>query len=269
LPRRPRQPYGPDSPHYPASLYNGMIHPLVPYGIKGAIWYQGEADAGRWLRYRRLLPAMITCWRDEWGQGDFPFYIVQLANFMTTSVKPTDSSWARLREAQMMTATTFPNCGIACIIDTGEARDIHPKNKQDVGKRLALAALAQTYGKKIVYSGPVYASMQVEGAKVRVKFKHVGSGLTTRTSGMPSASNMKAEDYKFTLGDGPLEGFAIAGADKQFVWAKATIEGDTVVLSAKGVDKPVAVRYAWANNPVCNLYNKEGLPAVPFRTDDW
>ena len=268
-PRRPRAPYGPDSAGYPAVLYNAMIHPLIPYGIKGALWYQGEADAGRWQQYRRLLPAMIRCWRDEWGQGPFPFYIVQLANFMSVKPQPAPSSWAALRESQMLTATNVPHCGIACIIDLGETRDIHPKNKQDVGKRLARVALAKTYGKDVVYSGPVFDAMKVEGATVRVTFKHVGGGLVTRTSDMPSASNYAKADYKLTFGDGPVKGFAVAGADKKFVWAEAKLEGNVVVLSAKEVTHPVAVRYAWADNPVCNLYNREGLPAVPFRTDDW
>ena len=268
-PRRPRLPAGPDSARRPAALYNAMIHPLTPFAIKGAIWYQGEANASRAPEYRKLLPALIRNWRTEWKQGDFPFLIVQLANFMAVSPNPTDTGWARLREAQTLTAKTVPNCGLAVIIDTGEARDIHPRNKQDVGKRLALVALAKTYGKTVVYSGPEYQSMKVEGDRVRITFTHIGGGLTTRTSEMPSASNMAKEGYKFTLGSGPVKGFAVAGADKKFAWAQGKLDGDTVVLWSDKVTKPVAVRYAWANNPICNLYNREGLPAVPFRTDDW
>ncbi len=226
-----------------------MIAPLIPYGIKGAIWYQGESNAGRAFQYRTLLPTMIRDWRTRWGEGDFPFFIVQLANFQDTKPEPGESDWAELREAQLMTMRTVPKTGMAVIIDIGDAKDIHPKDKQDVGKRLALAALAIAYGKKIEYSGPLYKSMQKEGKAIRLTFDHVGGGLVAR-------------------GD-KLQGFAIAGADKHFVWADATISGNAVVVSSPQVPAPVAVRYAWANNPVCNLYNKAGLPASPFRTDDW
>lgn len=248
-PGRPREPFGPSHPHSPSGLYNAMIAPLIPYGIQGAIWYQGESNAGRAYQYRTLFPAMITNWRQDWGQGDFPFLFVQLANFMQTKPDPGDSAWAELREAQTMTLC-LPNAGMATIIDIGEANNIHPKNKQDVGKRLALWALARTYGKDVVYSGPIYRSMKVEGGKIRLSFDHVGSGLVA--------------------GDGEaLQGFAIAGADRKFVWAEANIDGRTVVVGSDQVASPVAVRYAWADNPVCNLYNKENLPAGPFRTDDW
>ena len=248
-PRRPRPPFGPGNPHSPAGLYNAMIAPLIPYGIQGAIWYQGESNAGRAYQYRQLFPAMITNWREDWGQGKFPFLFVQLANFMAVDPEPVDSAWAELREAQLMTLA-LPKTGMAVIIDIGEANNIHPKNKQDVGKRLALWALAKTYGKKQVYSGPIYKSMKTEGNKIILDFEHVGGGLAAR-------------------GGEPLKGFAVAGADQKFVWADAKIEGDTVVVSSDEVSEPVAVRYGWANNPVCNLYNKEGLPASPFRTDDW
>ncbi|MHC4087760.1 MAG: sialate O-acetylesterase [Planctomycetota bacterium] len=248
-PRRPGAPFGPGNPHSPAGLYNAMIAPLIPYSIGGAIWYQGESNAGRAYQYRKLFPAMITNWRKDWGQGDFPFLFVQLANFMAVDPEPVDSAWAELREAQLMTLA-LPNAGMAVIIDIGEARDIHPKNKQDVGKRLALWALGKTYGKKLTYSGPIYKSKRTEGNKITLEFEHVGGGLTA--------------------GEGePLKGFAVAGADHKFVWADAKIEGDTVVISSDKVSEPAAVRYGWANNPVCNLYNKEGLPASPFRTDDW
>jgi sialate O-acetylesterase len=248
-PRRPRTPFGPENPHSPAGLYNAMIAPLIPYGIGGAIWYQGESNAGRAYQYRRLFPAMIKNWRDDWGQGAFPFLFVQLANFMAVDPEPVDIAWAELREAQLMTLA-LPNTGMAVIIDIGEANDIHPKNKQDVGKRLALWALAGTYGKKLVYSGPIYKSMRVEDDKIVLQFEHIGGGLFAKE------------------GDS-LKGFAIAGPDRKFVWADAKIDGDTVVASSDKVAEPVAVRYAWANNPICNLYNKDGLPASPFRTDDW
>lgn len=248
-PRRPGAPFGPGNPHSPAGLYNAMIAPLIPYSIGGAIWYQGESNAGRAYQYRKLFPAMITNWRKDWGQGDFPFLFVQLANFMAVDPEPVDSAWAELREAQLMTLA-LPNAGMAVIIDIGEARDIHPKNKQDVGKRLALWALGKSYGKKQVYSGPIYKSKRTEGNKITLEFEHVGGGLAAG-------------------GGEPLKGFAVAGADRKFVWADAKIDGNTVIISSDEVSEPAAVRYGWANNPVCNLYNKEGLPASPFRTDDW
>jgi len=247
-PRRPRVPFGPGHSHSPAGLYNAMIAPLIPYAIQGAIWYQGESNAGRAYQYRELFPAMIQCWRRDWGQGDFPFLFVQLANFMAQKPEPDDSAWAELREAQLMTLE-LPETGMAVIIDIGEARDIHPKNKQDVGKRLALWALANTYGQEIVYCGPLYKSMERKGKNIVLHFDHVGGGLVAQ--------------------GGDLKGFAIAGKDRQFVWADARIEGKTVVVSNAEVSQPVAVRYAWADNPLCNLYNKAGLPASPFRTDTW
>jgi len=248
LPPRPEEPIGPGHVYSPMGLYNGMIVPIIPYGIRGAIWYQGESNAWRAYQYRTLFPTMIKNWRDKWGQGDFPFLFVQLANFEATSPQPQESDWAELREAQLMTLS-MPNTGMAVMIDIGEANDIHPKNKQDVGKRLALWALAKTYGKTIVYSGPIYTLMEVQGNKTILHFDHVGGGLVAK-------------------GDS-LKGFTVAGADKKFVWADAKIEGNTVVVSSDKVSVPVAVRYAWAKNPVCNLYNKEGLPATPFRTDTW
>jgi sialate O-acetylesterase len=248
-PRRPGAPFGPGNPHSPSGLYNAMIAPLIPYGIRGAIWYQGESNAGRAYQYRKLFPAMIKNWRTDWEEGDFPFLFVQLANFMAVKPDPGESNWAELREAQLMTLS-LPNTGMATIIDIGDANNIHPKNKQDVGKRLALWALAKTYDKDLVYSGPLYKSMEVKGNQIVLHFDHIDSGLVTK-------------------GGESLKGFAIAGADRKFVWADAKIEGDTVVVSSDQVSEPVAVRYAWADNPVCNLYNKEGLPASPFRTDQW
>jgi sialate O-acetylesterase len=247
-PKALRPPAGPDSPNHPSTLYNGMIAPIVPYAIRGATWYQGEANTGQALKYRALLPAMIGDWRHAWGEGDFPFYIVQLANYMARKPEPGESNWAALREAQFLTTTTVKNTGLATIIDIGMADNIHPTNKQDVGHRLALNALALTYGKQIEYSGPVFQRFTVEGGKVVVHFTHLGGGLLSK-------------------GGGPLSGFAIAGADKQFVWAEAVISGDTVVLGNAKVATPTAVRYAWADNPECSLVNQAGLPAVPFRSD--
>jgi len=248
-PRRPGQPLGPGHPHSPAGLYNAMIAPLSPYTIRGAIWYQGESNASRAYQYRELFPTMIKSWWKAWRLGDFPFLFVQLANFREVKEEPGESDWAELREAQSMTLD-LPNTGMAVIIDIGEANNIHPKNKQDVGKRLALWAQANTYGKDVVYSGPLYTSMERKGNKIVLHFDHVGGGLVAG-------------------GDKPLKGFAIAGADQKFVWADARIVGDTVVVSSESVADPVAVRYAWADNPICNLYNKAGLPASPFRTDAW
>ena len=237
------------NPNVPTVLYNAMIAPLVPYGIKGAIWYQGESNVDRAYQYRALFPAMISDWRKQWGQGDFPFVYVQLANFLPRVDEPTASAWAELREAQLMTLD-LPKTGMATIIDIGEADNIHPQNKQEVGRRLSLWARHLANGESLVYSGPLYQSHTIAGNSVRIQFDHRGGGLTT-------PENV------------PLTGFAVAGADRKFVWADAQIEGDTVVVSSPAVPDPVAVRYGWANNPACNLYNAEGLPASPFRTDTW
>ena len=240
----------------PMLLYNKMIYPILDFPIKGVIWYQGESNAGGKdaYEYRNLFHTMIEDWRARWtNSGNFPFLFVQLANYMAAKPEPSESDWAVLRESQSKTLTTTPNTGQAVITDIGEAGDIHPRNKQDVGYRLALAALKLTYGDdKVVYSGPVYKSKKVEGNKIRLSFDHVGSGL------------MATKD-KY----GYLKGFAIAGSDKKFVWAKAMIEGDDVIVWSEDVKNPTAVRYAWADNPDdANLYNKEGLPASPFRTEE-
>ncbi|GMV99569.1 MAG: 9-O-acetylesterase [Candidatus Hydrogenedentota bacterium] len=232
----------------PGVLYNGMIAAVAPYTLKGAIWYQGESNAGRAKQYQTLFPLMIRDWRARWGQGDFPFLIVQLAAFTERKPEPAEDAWAELREAQVMTLRE-PNTGMAVTIDIGDAANIHPLNKQDVGKRLALAARKVAYGEDLIYSGPMYRESAIEGNKVRVKFDHVGGGLVAK-------------------GDS-LTGFSIAGADKKFVWANALIEGDSVVVWSDSVAEPAAVRYAWAANPDCNLFNAEGLPASPFRTDTW
>ena len=236
------------NPNAYTALYNGMIAPLTPLAVRGVIWYQGEANVGRSAQYRTLLPALIDDWRSRFTGRDIGFHIVSLANFLQIAEKPSESAWAELREAQALTTRTLPDCGLALAIDIGEANDIHPKNKQEVGRRLALDAEALTYGaRNVEWSGPWYESMRTEGDRLRLTFSHVGGGLVAK--------------------DGPLKGFAVAGADRHFVWADAVISGDSVVVSAPGVSHPVAARYAWGDNPVCNLYNKAGLPAVPFRTD--
>jgi sialate O-acetylesterase len=230
----------------PSSLYNGMIAPLAPFAMRGAIWYQGEGNAGRAWQYRKLLPAMLQGWRKAWGEGDFPFLVVQLPNFGPRRAEPTESAWAELREAQLLTLR-IPGTGLAVTIDSGEAGDVHPKDKAPVGRRLALWALGAVYEQPVEYSGPLFDSMTVEGEAVRVHFRHVGKGLEGR--------------------GGVLRGFAIAAKGGEFHWADARIDGDAVVVSSPAVRAPEAVRYAWADNPECNLYNRDGLPASPFRTD--
>ena len=240
-PKAPLEPY-----HYkrPSSLYNRYVAPIQPYGIKGVIWYQGESDAGRWLMYRKLFPALIKNWRQDWGQGDFPFLFVQYAGFDDDKAK----KWPLLRESQAM-ALSVPNTAMATAIDVGEPNDIHPPRKQEVGARLALVARAKVYGEKIEYSGPAFKKMEIKNGQAIIEFTHIGSGLEMK--GMR------------------LTGFQIAGQDKRFVDANATIDGTSVIVSSTDVAVPVAVRYAWHRYPKCSLYNKEGLPAPPFRTDDW
>lgn len=235
--------------HAPTALYNGMIAPLQPFALKGVIWYQGESNADRAEQYRTLFPALIADWRGHWNT-ELPFLFVQLASFMPARPAPTESAWAELREAQALTLQV-PGTGMATAIDIGEAADIHPHNKQEVGRRLALAARHVAYGdKKVVYSGPTYASLVVAGKAIRLKFTHYGAGLAVK--------------------NGPaLQGFAVAGADRQFHWATARLVGKEVVVESPEVSQPVAVRYDWADNPNGNLINREGLPAVPFRTDSW
>ncbi|MDR1145977.1 MAG: hypothetical protein LBK71_07580, partial [Verrucomicrobiales bacterium] len=238
------------------TLYDGMIAPLVPYGLRGVIWYQGESNSDRAGQYQKLFPRLITNWREDWGQGDFPFYFVQLANFSPCQDFPTESRWAELREAQLMTLS-LPNTGMAVIIDAGDARDIHPRDKQTVGHRLALIALSRDYGfteKKFLwfkqpleYSGPIFRQMTVSGGKIILEFDHLGKGLVNKNPA------------------GGLQGFAVSADGQTFVWADATIRGDRVIVSADGVPHPVAVRYAWADNPAASLYNADGLPASPFQ----
>ncbi len=226
-------------PHFPSALYNAMIAPVVPYGMKGVIWYQGESNAGQSKQYQTLFPAMIADWRTKWKLGDFPFLFVQIAPFKG---QPPE-----IREAQFLTLAKSKNTAMAVTTDYGDANDIHPKQKEPVGNRLSLAARALAYGEKIIYSGPLYKEMKVAGNEVGIRFDHTGGGLVAK--------------------DGDLKGFTIAGADGKFVPAKAVIKGDAVVVSAEGVSDPKSVRYGWDNVPDVNLFNKEGLPASPFRTD--
>ncbi len=241
---------GPNS--YPTLLFNAMINPLVPYPIKGAIWYQGESNAGRAKQYQRVFPSLITDWRNHWNQGDFPFLFVSLANYTEAPEQPGESDWAELREAQTKTLS-LPNTGMALAIDIGEAGDIHPRNKQDVGKRLALNAYKIAYGKDVVHAGPMYKEVVFTDGKAMIEFSETGSGLKVKNR------------Y------GYLNGFTLAGADRKFHWAKAElVDYNTVVVYSDDVQNPVAVRYGWANNPDdLNLYNMEGFPANPFRTDNW
>ena len=241
--------------HRPANLYNGVLTPIISYGIKGAIWYQGESNGRRGHAYREVFPLMIQSWRDAWKQGDFSFYWVQLADFMNeVSEPPTEQTWPELREAQTFTLDKLKNVGEAVIIDVGEGRDIHPRNKQMVANRLVRNALAKDYGMDLPHQSPRYQSMETQGNKIILSFQHVGQGL-----------------YCFDVRD-PV-GFAICGEDQNFVWAQARLIGkDKVEVWADGIEKPVAARYAWADNPVCNLYRKDGsvtLPVTPFRTDDF
>jgi sialate O-acetylesterase len=245
----------------PTVLYNGIVAPLIPYAIKGVIWYQGEANVGNGIEYRALFPRMIIDWRERWNEGNFPFLFVQLANLNAAQTKPSEGGWALLREAQLMTLS-LPNTAMAVSVDIGNPLDIHPKDKVDVAQRLFLAARHIAYGEELVYSGPIYDKMTVEGNKIRLSFKHTGSGLQMSA---PPWSPTGAPLTPPT----ELKGFAIAGADKNWAWAKAEIDGNQIVVSSDQVPDPVAVRYGWATNPPCNLYNKEGLPASPFRTDDW
>ena len=230
-------------------LYNARIAPIIPFGIKGVLWYQGEANAGRAALYKRLFPMLIEDWRVRWKQGYLPFLYVQLANYKEKKDNPVEDDWAELREAQLQTLSN-PNTGMASAIDIGDANDIHPKNKLEVGKRLFLAARKIAYQEDLVYSGPTYDSMKVEGSKIRIYFSSTGSGLIAKNNT-------------------DLKGFSIAGADKKFFWANAVIKGNEVEISCDKVVNPLAVRYSWESNPDGNLYNKEGLPASPFRTDQW
>lgn len=237
---------------FPTLLYNSMVHPLIPYAIQGAIWYQGETNAGRAFQYRKAFPLMINDWRQRWGQGDFPFYFVQLASFNAGNGNSQQgSSWAELREAQTSTLS-LPHTGMAVTIDIGESKDIHPRNKQDVGRRLAAIALHDQYQQPGEWSGPQYQSMKVQGNRIELSFSHAAGGFEAK------------DKY------GYIKGFEIAGADRQFHFAQVQVAGEKLLVWSDKVPNPVAVRYAWADDmPEANLYNKEGFPAVPFRTDTW
>ena len=243
----PQPPSQSNSPNRPTLIYNAMINPIILYTIKGVIWYQGESNADRPQQYRQLFPLLINDWRQKFGEGNFPFYFVQLANYSANDQGP-NANWPALREAQSNTLTVT-NTGMAVSIDVGDANRIHPQNKQEVGRRLALIARAKTYGEHITYSGPMYKSQSIQNNKIEIEFTHTDKGLRAK-------------------GDA-LKGFTIAGADKKFVPAKAVIVGNKIIVSSADVIHPVAVRYAWANNPLCNLYNGADLPASPFRTDQW
>jgi sialate O-acetylesterase len=246
VPAMPAPRGGPDDPHRPASLWNAMIAPITAYAIRGVIWYQGETNALRAWDYQRLMTAMIQDWRRAWNRGDLPFLFVQLANFRQNPPTPGASWWAEVREAQRLTLG-LPNTGMASAVDIGNPDDIHPLNKQEVGRRLALAARAVAYGERVVGSGPLYDGMTIEGSRIRVRFRSVGGGLALDTS--------------------KGSGFLIAGVDGVFKPATAAVDGETLVVSSPEVGAPVAVRYGWADDPVISLRNKEGLPASPFRTD--
>lgn len=264
-----------ENQNQPARLYNAMIAPLVPYRLAGVIWYQGESNAERAWQYRIAFPMLIEDWRKAWGEPELPFYFCQLANFMTKDDAPGQSAWAELREAQSYTLK-LPRTGQAILIDIGEAEDIHPRNKKDVADRLALLALANDYGRSdVVAVGPTYEANMVIGNKVYLKFKDAGPGSELVAHDLPATYPLKTinnttKPLLAPSAGSELQGFMICGPDKKWVWAQAKIGGKhSVVVWSPEVVEPVAVRYAWANNPTCNLYNKAGLPAVPFRTDDF
>lgn len=250
---RPAAPFPGGPSQLPTALYNGLISPLIPYALKGVIWYQGESNADRAAQYRTLFPALIQDWRGRWQSPALPFLYVQLAGYQPpTATEPVESAWAELREAQQLTLQ-LPATGMATAIDLGDSTDIHPRNKQEVGRRLALQARRVAYGEKgVVDSGPVFDQLTISGNTVRLTFRNPGHDLVLRDTGGPY-----------------LKGFALAGADRQFVWAQGELQGNVIVLRSPQVPKPVAVRYAWGNMPFLNLYNREGLPAPPFRTDQW
>jgi len=254
----------------PGRLFQGMVHPILPYAIRGVLWYQGESNTGNAGLYRTSFPLLINDWRQHWQQGDLPFYFCQLANYRPKTDQPGESIWADLREAQSKTLAV-PNTGMAVLIDTGESEDIHPQTKQIAGERLAKIALAKTYGSANPNSGPIYASMRIEGGSIRLSFDHIENGLVAKEVPATYAVMRKADKTAPLVRNSPLsqlEGFAICGADKKWVWADAKIDGATVLVSSVHVPAPIAVRYAWSDNPTCNLYNAADLPAAPFRTDE-
>jgi sialate O-acetylesterase len=253
------------------TLYNGMLHPLIPYAIRGVLWYQGEANVGRAVQYRKAFPLLIKDWREKWGEGDFPFYFCQLANMQSKRSTAGDSATAELREAQTM-ALSLVNTGQAILIDLGEADDVHFRNKKEAGERLARIALANSYGKAIPFSAPMYDSMTVEGISIRLHFSRVDQGLVAKQ--LPAIYALKStlpadQPLIKNSPDSELQGFMICGNDRKWIWANAKIDAQTVLVSSPQISHPVAVRYAWADNPTCNLYSSAGLPVCPFRTDDF
>ncbi len=240
-----------------AYLFNGMIHPLIPAAIAGVIYNHGTSNSERAWQYRTAFPLMISDWRMQWGRGDFPFYFCQLYNFQQQQEKPAESLWAEVREGQTA-ALALPNTAMAVLIDVGEADNIHPADKRSPGERLARLALAKSYGKNVVATGPMFESMSIGADKVRLTFSGADGGLTAKPVG-----------HKVTRPESPVQGFAICGADRKWAWAQAVIDGKSVLVWSPDVPRPIAVRYAWADNPVCNLFNGAGLPASPFRTDDF
>ncbi|TSA31440.1 MAG: acetyl esterase [Verrucomicrobiaceae bacterium] len=254
-----------------AELFDSIIAPIKPYRLAGILWYQGESNAGRAYQYRKAFPLLIKDWRRQWGRDDLPFYFCQLANYLPKRPDPGESEWAELREAQSL-ALSLPSSGQAVLIDLGEAGDIHPRNKKTVGERLSRLALANNYGKNVVWSGPVYDSIKIEGKTLRVKFLHADGGLVAHP--VPARYDVRTlvgETAPLIRNnpDSELEGFAICGADHKWVWADAKIDGDSVVVWSDKISSPIAIRYGWSDNPTCNLFNGAGLPAAPFRTDDF
>jgi sialate O-acetylesterase len=269
IPKEPGPPQ--QEKNIPGYLYNGMIHPLIPYAIRGFIWYQGENNTTYAMQYRKIFPAFINDLRAQWKQENLPFYFCQLAAFGPIATSPSDSIWAELREAQYM-ATKLPNTGEAILIDIGEEKDIHPRDKKDAGERLGKVALANTYGEKIPYSGPIFQSMQTVDGKIRIQFTHIDGGLVAKPipqTYRPRSIQTVTQPLIRNSPQSQLEGFAVCGADKQWKWADAKIDGDQVLVWSSQVPQPVAVRYAWSDNPIVNLHNAAGLPAVPFRTDNF
>lgn len=270
LPARPEG-TGYTEPNVAGFLFNGMIHPIVPYALRGVLWYQGENNWNKGFQYRSGFPLLINDWRARWARPDLPFYFCQLPNHQAREKAPGQSWWAELREAQAL-ALALPRTGQAVLIDVGDEGDIHPSNKKDPGERIARLALADTYRREVVASGPVFAGVSIEGAKARIRFQASKSALVARplpAEYRPVAKDPRAVPLQRNRPDSQLEGFAICGEDRKWVWADAKIEGESVVVWSDDVPKPTAVRYAWAQNPIVNLYNDAGLPAAPFRTDDF
>ncbi|MEX1117142.1 MAG: sialate O-acetylesterase [Akkermansiaceae bacterium] len=255
----------------PSCMFNAMVNPLVPHAIRGFLWYQGEANVERATQYETMLQLLIKGWRETWEMPDAPFLICQLANLGKPPATPGESKLAELRESQSK-ARSLPNTGIVVLMDIGEAEDIHPRSKKEAARRLALSGLALAYGEKIEFSGPLYDKMGIEGESIRLRFKHTGEGLVARQlppTYKPRSNQPETVPLVPPFPESQLQGFALCGEDRKWVWADARIDGNSVIVSAPGIAAPVAVRYAWADNPVCNLYNTDGLPASPFRTDDF